>query len=201
MVTYDKRYEYLKESVKYFNNQTYPNKELIIVIDNNEEYYQKIYEEYSSENVFVYNGTQKGIPNLRNITLEKSNGEYVIIWDDDDESRPKRLEIQMWPIIYFGYDASILNGFQIKRNNEILFVSWKSAASGTLLFKKTNDIIYKNMTDDEIGDTSDAYVLNSIAKTQKIFYIKNNHELFVYNLHEENTSGINKQDLFTYKYR
>ena len=196
MVTYDKRYEYLKESVKYFNNQTYPNKELIIVIDNNEEYYQKIYEEYSSDNILVYSGLEDDVVGLRNMSLQKSNGEYVTLWDDDDEFHPKRLETQMWPIIYFRHDASILQSFKIRSGDEIKFVNWKDGVAPSLLYKKDKEIFYKTL-DGTYGE--DVFVLNIVAQTQKLFYIKQNSELFTYNLHKDNRLGLDLDKMKTYK--
>lgn len=72
----------------WFKQQTYPNKELVIL--NDEE--GVVYESDDPE-VRVYNEPTR-YPTLgdkRNAACELCNGEYIAVWDDDDISLPHRL--------------------------------------------------------------------------------------------------------------
>ena len=90
------RPEFLKQAIYYFRNQTYLNKDLLIVYGGD----NKIWEEISlhDENIKVINigqTTALGAGLLRNIALENCEGDYFCLWDDDDWYHSQRLELQL----------------------------------------------------------------------------------------------------------
>ena len=92
MITYNK-FKPFKRAIRSFVNQTYKNKELIIVNSGDQKYIDKVKR-------FLYG--EEGICNkkkldihhirvdkatlgeLRNIAIEYSTGQYVMVFDDDD---------------------------------------------------------------------------------------------------------------------
>lgn len=89
----------LKESIQYYCNQTYPNRELIIVTDGTPRYRQAIndYLRWLNRNdIRLVYLSEAGQPlgALRNVSLDAAKGDIVCQWDDDDLNHPQRLERQ-----------------------------------------------------------------------------------------------------------
>ena len=97
MATYN-RAEYIMESIKSIQNQTFENWECIIIddggTDNTEELLEPLFFE---DKRFKYlkrtSNYQKGLPGSRNYGLDKAKGDYIIFFDDDDIAHPQNLEI------------------------------------------------------------------------------------------------------------
>lgn len=96
MVTGKNRYDYFVKSFKCYENQIYPNKELVIVNEGPKEYQEKIAKHVSHRNdvrlVFLNGWYSLGA--LRNISIALSFGDIFVQWDDDDFNAPERLAIQ-----------------------------------------------------------------------------------------------------------
>jgi glycosyltransferase involved in cell wall biosynthesis len=76
---------YLKESIESVINQTYPNKEIIIVDDCSSDSSYEIAKSYESNIVSVYKlGHNSGQSNTSNYGIEKSKGTYIKLFDADD---------------------------------------------------------------------------------------------------------------------
>lgn len=99
-----------KRAVKCFQNQSYTNKELVIVDDGDEDY-SSILQDISPHEI-KYVKLEKEpdfvLGKLRNISLTKATGDYFIQWDDDDWYHPDRIKIQA-EILNQGYDACCLS--------------------------------------------------------------------------------------------
>lgn len=84
----------VKDAIECFNNQTYPNKELILVTNDKNPHlpYLKTLE---CENIkLVYAPVETVLGELRNISVDNASGMYVMIWDDDDIHHEERLSVQ-----------------------------------------------------------------------------------------------------------
>lgn len=96
MVTANNRFETFKLSFSCYAQQTYPNKELVIVTDASKEYQQKLADYVSDRDdvrlIFLDGSYTLGA--LRNISVALSFGEVFVQWDDDDFNAPDRLAIQ-----------------------------------------------------------------------------------------------------------
>lgn len=96
MVTANNRFETFKISVECFVNQTYPNKELVIVTDAPKDYQQKLADYVSNLDsirlIFLDGWYSLGA--LRNISMALCFGDVFVQWDDDDFNAPDRLAIQ-----------------------------------------------------------------------------------------------------------
>ena len=86
MLTYN-RYELFTKSLQYFLDQTYENKELIIVNSGNQEYFDKIQllvKNYSNiKHIHHIKNENETVGHLRNLSLDNATGEYIAVFDDD----------------------------------------------------------------------------------------------------------------------
>ncbi|GAA4236022.1 glycosyltransferase family 2 protein [Postechiella marina] len=97
MATYN-RAQYIVESIKSIQAQTFENWECLIIddggTDNTSEVLKPILKE---DNRFSYlkrtDNYAKGLPGTRNYGLDLAKGDYIIFFDDDDIAHPQNLEI------------------------------------------------------------------------------------------------------------
>jgi len=98
LVTAGGRFEYFKRSVTCYVDQTYPNRELLILNEGPKEYQDQITDYVVSlgrsdiRTVFLNGYYTLGA--LRNISVALANGEIWTQWDDDDFNVPHRLATQ-----------------------------------------------------------------------------------------------------------
>lgn len=101
----------MQRAIRCFRNQSYENKELVI-IDDGEQDLEDILSTLPAEQV-KYVKLDKDPDNtlgkLRNRSLEEADGDFLIQWDDDDWYHPDRISIQADKLME-GYDACCLAG-------------------------------------------------------------------------------------------
>jgi Glycosyl transferase family 2 len=88
----------LRKSIQCFMNQTYVDRELVIVYgtdDLDTRLYVEGLQEPSILKVAVPKHSQLSLGTLRNIARQAGTGGFVALWDDDDWHHPRRLETQM----------------------------------------------------------------------------------------------------------
>jgi len=188
----ENRVNLLKTAVFDFMNQTYPNKELIIITS--EDDLDTINANFQ-ENEFIklYSvSSQTSIGNRRNLAIDVSDGDIIAIWDDDDHHAPDRIRIQLK---YFRnsniYKGSIL--MQIKIVNTLTGESFNSKIKmweGTLVCKKKYAPKYLDKNDKE--DSLPVRALNDKGYLA-VIYGPQYRSLYHYNYHGGN---INTWDTF-----
>lgn len=128
--TYNRPVEVLKRAIDSAINQTYNNKEIIVVNDcpeNNKladeiEYLIKSYGKKYIKYIKLENNS--GACYARNVGVKNSKGSFLAFLDDDDEWLPNKLEeqIKMFVDDKIGMvycDSNVINGNKIKINNKI----------------------------------------------------------------------------------
>ena len=94
MVTKNRR-DLARRSIACFMSQTWQNKELVIIDDGDEDYTALI-ETFDAGQRIQYNrisaDPDRLLGGLRNISLDRANGEYCMQWDDDEWYHPRRIE-------------------------------------------------------------------------------------------------------------
>lgn len=101
----------MRRAIRCFQNQTYNNKELVIIDDGKEDL-SDILEPLPEEEVNYVKLEKKPentLGKLRNRSLEEASGEFLVQWDDDDWYHPDRINIQARKLME-GYDACCLSG-------------------------------------------------------------------------------------------
>ena len=92
------RRDFILQSIKYFERQDYPNKELII-LDNGEDKIKDLVPNVKNIHYFHFDIGKMTFGDLRNLSIKNSNGEIITSWDDDDWYGNNRITKQVQPII------------------------------------------------------------------------------------------------------
>jgi glycosyltransferase involved in cell wall biosynthesis len=127
------------------------------------------------------------IGELRNTGLRCSNGEYVIIFDDDDYHKKDRIEKQIDICLKSNIDGTILRNFQAVYQNKYYNVSQLRGLEGSILFRNDNSVRYPNMNQGE--DTSMISTLKE--KGYKIAIIDEEYNTYCYFYYGKNTVSRN----------
>ena len=95
LVTARDRFEYFERSVRCYDDQTYPNRELVVVNEGPKSYQEQIADHLKdrSDVKLVFLDGKYTLGALRNISISICNGDLFVQWDDDDFNTPERLFI------------------------------------------------------------------------------------------------------------
>lgn len=177
----------VRYSLKMFQLQTYPAKEIVIVTDPGQA--QQLSQElriHDSNNIILvdsinYNKNST-LGDLRNIATSSAQGDYVCQWDDDDLHHPRRLEVQMGLLKKYSAAACLLNQWIIWWPVKKRFaLSNKRHWEGSLLAKKSVMPAYLSLKRGE-----DTPVVDHLTKNHRVAII-GNPNLYVYVVHGNNT--------------
>ena len=139
--------ELVETSIKCFLNQSYPNKELIFVYEDNNPYINIIKKKFDNKTIRyikVPYSPKKTLGELRNISIYNSNGNILIQWDDDDVYHKERITTQY--------------NFMIKKKTNAVMLDQRLFLMDNILYKTNiwpfegSIMIKKNMfTDNKIN--------------------------------------------------
>lgn len=170
----------LRQAIDCFLKQEYPNKELVILIEENDEGLAVIHGENVKHFIIPRNNMTLG--ELRNYAIEKASGDYIAQWDDDDWSHPKRL-IQQFALLN-GRTGNLLERITIHdQEKNQTYISHRRLWEGSVLVSKKaiQKYPYPALTRGE-----DTPVIRSLYSEGYLGLI-NCPELYVYKYHGENT--------------
>jgi glycosyltransferase involved in cell wall biosynthesis len=96
LVTAAGRFDYFRRSVRCYLDQTYPNRELVVVNEGPKEYQRQIAEHLSGRDDvrLIFLEGKYTLGSLRNISIALCHGELFVQWDDDDFNMPERMAVQ-----------------------------------------------------------------------------------------------------------
>ena len=164
MLTYS-RLEMFKHAYDSYIDQTYRNKELIIV-NSGTDGYKKEVSDYvglsGSESVTHITCEPENLGKLRNMALDASSGEYLMTMDDDDSHHKKRIEKQMDYILREGKEGCLLGNFRLIYGDKRYVIKWAQGLEPTLLCKKIEGIRY----DDELSITEDTDYIRKLKQNK-----------------------------------
>ncbi|KZN58467.1 glycosyltransferase [Pseudoalteromonas luteoviolacea] len=139
-----RRAHYLLQSIDYFNRQSYANKELIIVYEQNSDLPDKLPTQGNIQLVQAPENASIGYK--RSLGTKSAAGLLIAQWDDDDWYSSERLAVQLEPIINGKADITGLNNHlffdvwrtQFWRADKPLFDTMfrRGIAGGTLVFSR-----------------------------------------------------------------
>tara|TARA_R100000935_G_scaffold16940_4_gene33444 strand:- start:5739 stop:6650 length:912 start_codon:yes stop_codon:yes gene_type:complete len=119
MATFN-RAHLIGESLESISQQTFKNWECLIIDDGSNDETEDVVKSFtdldSRFKYFIREGNHlKGLPGCRNAGLEKTKGEFVVFFDDDDIIHPKNLEICVSELIgdaidFCRYERQIFTG-------------------------------------------------------------------------------------------
>jgi len=116
--------KYLEETILSALNQTWPNKEIIIVNDGSADNSLSIAKKFAGTYIKVFSQENKGASAARNKGLSEARGDYIQFLDADDLLSPDKISSQVkqllgntdtlsiCPVIHFKTDCTDLNQLQ-----------------------------------------------------------------------------------------
>ena len=109
------RTEMAKRGIHCFRQQTYSNRELVIVDDSPDDSLEQFVKQLGDPQInYIHLPSEnRTLGELRNQAATSTTGSYIAQWDDDDLSDPLRLEVQMAIIHALQTDACLLERHQI----------------------------------------------------------------------------------------
>lgn len=137
------RYVYLKDVFKDLENQTYKNFE-VIVVDQTEPFQEDFYQGWNFKLVY-WHQKEKALWKARNSAIQKANGDYVLLYDDDSLVDSNWIEEHLKCLDFFKADLSSgvslsVVGAEIPLNYQ--YFRWSDQLdTGNVLLKK--EIFYK----------------------------------------------------------
>jgi glycosyltransferase involved in cell wall biosynthesis len=199
MVTLD-RLPLAKRSIQCFANQTWPNRELVIVTDGEPRYREALERFVLASNIesvrFVVCPEGLSLGALRNLSLAQARGEIVCQWDDDDANHPDRLRLQVEHMLQEGARASCLGDHLqwISAQRALSWIDWSVAGShgaatlfpGSLMMFRDPRFLYP-----EDGPNArkgeDSVFLSRLYDAVPVAALRGAGYLYLYEYHGRNT--------------
>ncbi|MDZ7659814.1 glycosyltransferase family A protein [Fodinibius sp.] len=186
-VTADRKH-LMKRAVQCFQNQTYENRELVI-IDDGEQDLGDILTDLPADQVKYVKLEKKPentLGKLRNRSLDEANGDFLVQWDDDDWYHPERISIQAQTLMA-GYDACCLSGALMHLDEEPYmhhpYVGYlPDGIPGSIMHRSDADIRYPHTRRAE-----DTVYLNEWMEKRYLQLPDNYSHLFIRCYHGNNT--------------
>jgi glycosyltransferase involved in cell wall biosynthesis len=179
----------LKRAIACFEAQTYSNKELVVLYEEDDLLTKKFLggNNFSDAvkilEVKIYPKNKLG--SLRNIAIGHSKGMFVCQWDDDDWCHAGRLEYQYTALLNTTFEASVLTQwlvFDSTRGNA--YVSNRRLWEGSVLCRK--EIIQRKRYE-HLEKGEDTPVVDYLKANNYICEIGNKPGAYIYIYHGNNT--------------
>lgn len=147
----------LKRAIGYFLDQSYENKEMVIVFkedDINTFQFLKSVSHNNIKKVKVPSGAQMSLGERRNLSIMEASGDYCIQWDDDDWYHNKRIEWQMNAVELLKKPAAaLMNTIIYDSTEKQAYFSFGRAWENTILFDRSlimnNNYLYPALNKSE----------------------------------------------------
>lgn len=201
MVTLD-RLALAKDAIRSYAEQSYPNRELVIVSDGEERYRRALARYVEALGIprvrIIYPGTGGlTLGALRNISTEAAQGEIICQWDDDDYSHPERLDVQVRDMIAHGAGASFLiDHLQYFEPERLLsWIDWSGEgqydgvsrlAPGTLMMYRDARFRYPECGPDA-RQGEDYVFMEALYAAMPVSPLNGVGDLYLYRYHGRNT--------------
>jgi len=200
MVTHG-RLALARRAIRCYADQTYPNRELVIVSDD-ESRYRRALERYVAylalDSVrFVYPETdQLPLGQLRNISLDAADGDIICQWDDDDCYHPERLAIQLAHMLDRNARACYLTDHLqlLEADRALVWVDWTLGGRsgegqllpGTVMAFKDRRFRYPE-TGSYVHRGEDSVFLDDLYRNVPVVPLSGMGYIYLYTYHGANT--------------
>jgi glycosyltransferase involved in cell wall biosynthesis len=193
----------LKAAIRCYVEQTYPNRELVIVTDGSARYKLAIEDHVAAldrdDIKLVFLEGEHTLGRLRNIAVESASGEIICQWDDDDLYHPQRLAEQAACMQAGGARACFLTDHLqfFYEERRLLWIDWDRDAwlpsmwnliPGTLMMYRDDRFRYPESGEHaRMGE--DTAFLASFYDEIPIARLGGKGYLYLYTYHGRNTYG------------
>ncbi len=141
----------VQQSLRSFNDQTWPERELVMVTVNVTAALQNLIQTHGNGKVTLVEAHQgMTLGDQRNLSLAHCRGEFVCIWDDDDLYSPERVRTCLKALLRSGVDAVFLDRLLLWwPARERLAVSFARLWENTMLARRTAIPAYVALSQNE----------------------------------------------------
>jgi glycosyltransferase involved in cell wall biosynthesis len=188
-VTRDKP-DYLERAIHYFQQQTYANRELVIVYEEDDPATTKVIHRYTTNNIRgICMGVQPklSLGELRNLGVGQCRGKYFCQWDDDDWFNERRLEAQ-WRAIQNGHKEAcvMVLWFMFDKPGGRAYISHTRPWEGSILCHKS--IFDETARYAPLIAGEDSELINALINKNYLYPLID-PSLYIYVYHGKNTWG------------
>jgi len=193
------RVAHLRRVIENFQHQTYPNKELLILFESDDNMTKQLSYLIRADNIRWHEAPsvpKMSLGNLRNLSIELAAGDYFCQWDDDDWYHRERIEMQLRCLLESHKCACIL-GYWLMYDavEEMAYLSHMEAWGGTILCRK--DVFSEVNRYPDQTRHEDTHFIREIV-TLKNFAPLIMPSLYIYAFHGRNTfERAHFRDLFS----
>ena len=191
MPTFNRRH-FVQIALKLFQQQDYPNKELVIVDDGDDSIEDLA--KASPDVRYIRSRFRMTVGAKRNRACEEARGEIIAHWDDDDWYSPDRLRYQAAPILAGKAEITGLeNSFILDLHNGQFWSTLPSlhkrmfvgnVHGGTIVFSKK--LLSEKVRYPEVNLAEDAWLLRQSMLAGRSLVRLSNPGVFVYMRHDTN---------------
>jgi glycosyltransferase involved in cell wall biosynthesis len=184
------RSEKLARAIRCFQSQTYPNRELVIVYEDDDPQTEKLISQYDDPTIRaikVPHNPKLSLGALRNLAVENSYGEFFAQWDDDDWYHIQRLEAQFHHLVNMSKAASILvNWLMFHETTGKAYVGFPRLWEGSILAHRDAFTADRRYSDKNTAEDSDFV---GMLVRDNLVYPTLLPQLYIYTFHDSNTWG------------
>lgn len=180
----------LKRAIDCFLAQTYGNKELIVLYEDDdvatEEFLGKGYPRESGVRLFRVPAYPKmTLGELRNAAIKIARGEFVCQWDDDDWYHMNRIELQYRSLFNEGRHGSILTQWLVYDTlTATAYLSNNRLWEGSILCR--NSVLQEKAYEDKpLGE--DTATIEYLASRNSLCFLNEMANLYIYVYHGKNS--------------
>lgn len=200
-VTYD-RLAQLKRAISCYCDQTYSNRELVIVTDGAPRFVRAVEDHLATLHrddirLVPLAGERRTLGKLRNRTLDEARGEIVCQWDDDDLSHPDRLAVQAARMAEEGAEVCFMTDHLqfIARDRRLMWTDWTHSGRvtgkwqlvpGTLMMRRDPRFRYPE-TGEAAVRGEDSALIDALYDRLKVARLSGEGHLYLYAYHGRNT--------------
>lgn len=181
----DESRQYLtREAVISFLNQSYPSKELIVVMDHDSPEF--IMNDRSFK--VVRGKPEDRLGDLRNLGIEQAQGEFIIQWDDDDWRRPDAIDLQSNALVQNDLEACCLcNQIRYSFANNCAYVAYCHVGHAGTIMHRRSVVQERGIKYPHQKKSEDAEFWKAFWRNKKSSAIQNDPAVYVRFHHGSNT--------------
>jgi glycosyltransferase involved in cell wall biosynthesis len=183
-----KRPSTLRRSINCFLAQTYGNRELLVVYEDDDPETRSVAAEFQRNNIRFLEVPvvpKLTLGALRNLGIKNSKGDLICQWDDDDWYHERRLEFQVTGLLNSQKESCIM-GYWLMYNsvtNEA-FMAHLRMWEGSILCRRS--ILKDTFQYPELARGEDKVLVDNLVQHNKVYPLIM-PQLYVYIFHENNT--------------
>jgi glycosyltransferase involved in cell wall biosynthesis len=179
----------LRRAIRCFETQTYPNRELIILYEDDDLPTAAFLRDTSfgrQVRIIAIGATPKhSLGSLRNIAIAGATGNYICQWDDDDWYHIRRLELQFGTLAGSGRKATLLTRWLVFDDlGGNAYISNKRLWEGSILCDRA---LIRQRKYVPVGRGEDTPVIDYLKDNHCLHEVENSIGIYIYVCHGSNT--------------